>query len=57
MNPISATVARQRWAETLDASRHEPVSITSHARTVAVVMDPDFARRALEALEVLKHIH
>lgn len=56
MNLISATVARQRWAQTLDASRYAPISITSHGRTVAVVMDPDLARRALEALEDLEDI-
>ncbi|MEV8143279.1 type II toxin-antitoxin system Phd/YefM family antitoxin [Specibacter sp. NPDC078709] len=54
MNKVSATMARQRWAETLDASRHEPVSITSHGRTIAVVMDPDLAQRALDALEELE---
>lgn len=56
MNKVSATIARQRWAETLDASRHEPVGITSHGRTIAVVMDPDLAERALEALEEIQDI-
>lgn len=56
MNKVSATIARQRWAETLDASRHEPVGITSHGRTIAVVMDPDLAERALDALEEIQDI-
>ncbi|AIY03675.1 hypothetical protein ART_4076 [Arthrobacter sp. PAMC 25486] len=56
MNKVSATIARQRWAETLDAARREPVSITSHGRTIAVVMDPDLAQRALDALEELEDL-
>jgi len=48
---VSATQARQRWAETLEQALRGPVEITSHGRTVAVVMDPILARRALEALE------
>lgn len=54
MNEVSATVARQRWAETLDSARREPVRVLSHGRTVAVVMDPELAERALQALEDLE---
>ncbi len=48
---VTSTQARQRWAETLDQALREPVEITSHGRTVAVVMDPVLASRALQALE------
>lgn len=48
---LTATQARQRWAETLDEALREPVEITSHGRLVAVVMDPLLAERALQALE------
>lgn len=51
MSDVSATIARQRWAETLDSARREPVRIFSHGRAVAVVMDPELAERALKALE------
>lgn len=51
MTDVSATVARQRWAETLDSARREPVRVLSHGRAVAVVMDPELAERALQALE------
>jgi len=48
---ISATKARQRWAETLDAAKLAPVRIASHGREVAVLMNVELADRALEALE------
>lgn len=48
---VTATQARQRWAETLDDALREPVEITSHGRLVAVVMDAALAKRALQALE------
>lgn len=51
MAEITATEARQRWAETLDAAKRSPVRITSHGREVAVVMSVDLADRALAALE------
>lgn len=51
MSKIPATIARQKWAETLDAAKRGPVRITSHGREVAVVMATDLADRALAALE------
>jgi prevent-host-death family protein len=51
MNHISASVARQRWAETVDAARREPVTITDHGRETVTMMDVDLGRRALAALE------
>lgn len=51
MTETSATMARQRWAETLDAAKVAPVRITSHGREVAVLMSVDLADRALMALE------
>lgn len=51
MSGVSATEARQRWAETLDAAKKSPVRITSHGREVAVVMSVELADRALAALE------
>lgn len=51
MSEVTATQARQRWAETLDAAKASPIRITSHGRQVAVVMSSDLADRALAALE------
>lgn len=51
MSEVTATQARQRWAETLDAAKASPVRITSHGRQVAVVMSAELADRALAALE------
>ena len=51
MNTIPATVARQRWAQTLDEARREPVTITQHGRGTVVILDADMALRALAALE------
>lgn len=51
MMSVSSTVARQRWAQTLDAAKRAPVTITEHGRETAVVMDVELARRALDALE------
>ena len=51
MTSVTATHARQRWAETLDRANVFPVRISSHGRDVAVVMNPDLADRALQALQ------
>lgn len=51
MTVVTATTARQRWAETIDSARREPVTITEHGRETVVVMDVDLSRRALAALE------
>jgi prevent-host-death family protein len=51
MEKIPATAARQRWAQTLDAARRAPVTITEHGRETVVVMDVELSRRALAALE------
>jgi prevent-host-death family protein len=51
MPVITATEARQRWAETLDTAKRTPVRISSHGREVAVVMSVELADRALSALE------
>lgn len=51
MVSIPATAARQRWAQTLDAARREPVTITEHGRAAVVVMDVELSERALAALE------
>jgi len=51
MTSIPATQARQRWAETMDAARREPVTITQHGRGSVVLLDAVVARRALAALE------
>ncbi len=56
MTTVTATDARQRWAETLDAAKRGPVRISSHGREVAVVMSVDLAERALAALEDLADI-
>lgn len=51
MTSVTATNARQRWAETLGRANVSPVRISSHGRDVAVVMNADLADRALEALQ------
>lgn len=51
MDVVSATKARERWAETLDAAKRAPVRIASHGREVAVIMSVELADRALAALE------
>jgi prevent-host-death family protein len=48
---IPATVARQKWAQTLDAARREPVTITEYGRETVMLLDIETAHRALEALE------
>ena len=40
MRQFSATEAKQRLAEVLDAAQHEPVVIRRQKRDVAVVMSP-----------------
>ncbi len=56
MNKMTATAARQQWAQTLDTALREPIQITSHGRVVAVVMDPELAQRAMAALEEAEDI-
>jgi prevent-host-death family protein len=45
MRQFSATEAKQRLAELLDAAQREPVMIRRQKRDVAVVMSPDEYRR------------
>jgi prevent-host-death family protein len=40
MRHVSATMAKQRLAELLDAAQHEPVMIRRQKRDVAVVLSP-----------------
>jgi prevent-host-death family protein len=47
----SSNEARTHWAELLDNVRSEAVHISRRGRTVAVLVDPDFYERAVEALE------
>jgi len=49
MTTIPATEARQRWAQTLDAARRGPVTITEYGRETVTILDVDLGR--LEALE------
>ncbi|MFM1927034.1 MAG: hypothetical protein RLZ06_610 [Actinomycetota bacterium] len=51
MNTISSTQARQNWADTIEAARIEPVTITDHGRKTVTIMDAELAKRALQALE------
>lgn len=51
MTVIPATQARQRWAQTIDHARREPVTISEHGRETVVVMSVELSRRALAALE------
>ncbi len=51
MTNITATHARQRWAETLDAARISPVTVTEHGRETVTILEVELARRALQALE------
>ena len=51
MHTISSTQARQNWADTIEAARIEPVTITDHGRKTVTIMDAELAKRALQALE------
>lgn len=51
MNRISATVARQNWADTIESAKVEPVLLTDHGRPSVVMMNAELARLALEVLE------
>jgi len=51
MTTTTSNEARMHWAELIDGVRSEPVHITRRGRAVAVVVDPDFYERAVEALE------
>ncbi len=51
MNLISSTQARQNWADTIEAARIEPVTITDHGRKTVTIMDAELAKLALQVLE------
>ena len=51
MNTISSTQARQNWADTIEAARIEPVTITDHGRKTVTIMDAALAKLALQVLE------
>jgi prevent-host-death family protein len=51
MNTISSTQARQNWADTIEAARIEPVTITDHGRKTVTIMDAELAKLALQVLE------
>ena len=51
MDTVTATHARQRWAETLDRAKRQGVTITEHGRPTIMVLELDYARRAISALE------
>jgi prevent-host-death family protein len=51
MTVIPATAARQRWAQTLDAARREPVIISEHGRETVMLLDIEVGKRALQALQ------
>ncbi|MDR0626622.1 MAG: type II toxin-antitoxin system prevent-host-death family antitoxin [Bifidobacteriaceae bacterium] len=48
---VTATHARQRWAETLDRAKRQGVTITEHGRPTVMVLELEYARRAISALE------
>ena len=48
---IPATQARQRWAQTMDSARRNPVTITDHGRETVMGLGVEIAHRALRALE------
>ena len=51
MNSVTSSHARQNWAETVEAARHEPLIITDHGRPTVAVMDAALAKLALQVLE------
>lgn len=51
MNSVTSSHARQHWAETVEAARHEPLIITDHGRPTVAVMDAELAALALQVLE------
>ncbi|WAH99098.1 type II toxin-antitoxin system Phd/YefM family antitoxin [Arthrobacter sp. MMS18-M83] len=51
MTTTTSNEARTHWAELIDGVRVEPVHITRRGRPVAVMVDPEFYERAVQALE------
>ena len=51
MTLIPASRARAHWAETVDAAKRAPVTVTEHGRETVTIMDARVARAALAALE------
>ena len=51
MSDMTATDAREHFAEALAASSREPVFITRHGKRVAALVTAEFYERAIEALE------
>jgi prevent-host-death family protein len=49
MNYISATDAKNRFGELLDAARKEPVHVQKNGRDVAVVLSPEEYARLTSA--------
>ncbi|HVO01037.1 MAG TPA: type II toxin-antitoxin system prevent-host-death family antitoxin [Candidatus Cybelea sp.] len=59
MRRFSATEAKQRLSELLDAAQREPVLIRKHERDIAVVMSADEYRRlrGLNVAELERLVH
>jgi prevent-host-death family protein len=53
---VSSNDARNNWGELLAAAQHAPVTVTSYGRNVMVLMEPQLAKRALEALEAVEDL-
>ncbi|HEX3900981.1 MAG TPA: type II toxin-antitoxin system Phd/YefM family antitoxin [Mycobacteriales bacterium] len=51
MSEITASDAREHFADALAAVGREPVFITKHGKRVATLVTSDFYERAIEALE------
>jgi PHD/YefM family antitoxin component YafN of YafNO toxin-antitoxin module len=51
MNTITATNARQNWADTIESAKSQPVLLTDHGRPTVVMMNAELARLALQVLD------
>ena len=56
MTTISITEARADLAAVVKKVKKTPVEITSHGKVQAVLVDPSFYERAMEALEDLEDV-
>lgn len=51
MTEMTATDAREHFADALAAASREPVFITRHGKRIAALVTADFYDRAIDALE------
>lgn len=53
---VSSDQARSHWSQTLDRVHREPVTITHRGRERAVIVNPEWFQRAVEAIKDIEDI-